>query len=158
MSGKRKAASKDQDFPKKKQKLGKRKLKPTNHTSISFKSKTIQLTTQNLRSNDVIASNIPVAATTLVNDEATAKDFVTRRNLSLGDITNQFNHYNLKIQATALKSMLELIVLHPHVLQQNMSTIIHSTCPFIVHDEAGVRKELKRLLEYLFATITEVWI
>ena len=103
---KRKApASKSEDFPKKKQKLGKRKLKPTTQTSISFKSKTIQLTSQNLRSNDVIAAKLATTEHDMaVNDEKTpeffAKDFVTKRNLSLNDITNQFHHYNVKIQAS----------------------------------------------------------
>jgi hypothetical protein len=158
---KRKAPAGNEDFPVKKQKLGKRKLKPTTYTNISFKSKTIQLTTQNLRSNDVISSSVAVIPVS--NDEtgqqnltqATAKDFVTKRNLSLNDITNQFNHYNVKIQATALKSMLELVTLHTHVLHQNLRTIIHATCPFITHEETAVRKELKKLLKHIFAQVSE---
>ncbi len=109
MTSKRKAssASKNEDFPKKKQKLGKKKLKPMTHTNISFKSKTIQLTSQNLRSNDVVASRLAQTEHEVgapidddKSNEFVAKDFVTKRNLSLNDITNQFNHYNVKIQAS----------------------------------------------------------
>lgn len=51
--------------------------------------------------------------------------------------------------------MLELVVLHPKILQQNLSTIIHSTCPFIVHEERPVRKELRRLLQFIFPILSE---
>ena len=93
---KRKNKSKDEDFPKKKQKLGK-KLQPSTHARLQIKSKSIHVSSQNLRSDDVIAQQ---AKSTLNDDEALVKESVTRRNLSLADITNQFGHYNDKIVAS----------------------------------------------------------
>ena len=78
------------DFKKKKQKLGKKKLAPTNATNTTVKVKTIALPEQ---SQTVAKSGL-----------------TTHRNLTMTELLAQLKHYNPDVRSDALGGLYELLL------------------------------------------------
>ncbi|KAL9651747.1 hypothetical protein ABK040_014003 [Willaertia magna] len=125
------------DFKQKKQKLGKRKLKPENQTNIEFKAKGVYMSQQNLRSTDTLEST-----------------WVTNRNLSLQDILPKFKHFSTKTIISALKSLLELIQLHPMVLKLYLGKILNEILPLILCDDEKVHVHFLNVLKFALPKIS----
>eukprot|EP01080_Neovahlkampfia_damariscottae_P011958 gene11958-5359_t len=125
------------DFVTHKKKLGK-KVTPMTQQDLSFKSQSVFLQTQNLRSDESIQGN-----------------FVTSRNLSLQDLVSQLKHYNPTHQKDAILGMKELIALHPVILNLKLGIIFDSTIPLMLDLDKTVRIPLKQLYEFLFPMLDE---
>ncbi|KAG2383353.1 hypothetical protein C9374_004690 [Naegleria lovaniensis] len=125
----------EKQAPKKK-KLGK-KLKPVNQTNIEFKTKGIFMAHQNLRSVDTLESN-----------------WVTSRNLGLNDIFPKLKHYNVKTVVSAMKSLLELVTLHPVVLKVYLGKILNEVTPLMLDGNEDVHNALFNFLNYSLSRIS----
>ena len=84
------------DFEKKKQKLGKKKLAPTNSTSTQFKARSVVLPDQTIG--------------------AERGEPVSHRQLTLGELVGQLKHYSADVRHDAVRGLLELVTRHPEVL------------------------------------------
>ena len=93
-----------QDFVKQKQKVGKRKLAPTNATSTRFKAKSVALTEQSV--------------------SVEKKGPTTVRNLTAGELLAQLNHYSDPVRTDALNGLCELIGTHNDVLLPHATLLI----------------------------------
>jgi len=94
---------------------------------------------QNLRTVDALESN-----------------WVTSRNLGLNDIFPKFKHYNVKTVASAMKSLLELVTLHPIVLKVYLGKILNEVIPLILFGEEEVHKSVINFLSYSLPKISSV--
>ncbi|KAJ1911846.1 rRNA processing protein, partial [Tieghemiomyces parasiticus] len=108
-------------------KLGKKKAPAENHTDTSFKSQSIVLTKQNLHT------------------ESLGGQATNSRNLSLTDLIPQLKHYSGVVRRDALKGLADLLTTHPHVLVENVGTVVNSLARLFVDDEPVIRKAVRRL-------------
>ncbi|EFC50262.1 predicted protein [Naegleria gruberi] len=136
MTNKRKANAPPKDFKKEKKKVG-RKLKPTNYTNIEFKTKGIYMAHQNLRTVDTLESN-----------------WVTSRNIGLQDIFPKLKHYNVKTVVSAMKSLLELVTLHPIVLKVYLGKILNEISHLLLMGEDEIHAALYNFLSYSLPKIS----
>ena len=106
---------------KKKQKLGKKKLAPTNATSTVFKSKSIVLLEQ-----DVFRSD---------------KGPVTKRQLTFRELTTQLRHYSANVRGDAVRGMNEILRDHPALLEMHAAELITALVPLLTDTEQAVRRD-----------------
>ena len=116
-----------------------RKLKPTNYTNIEFKTKGIYMAHQNLRTVDTLESN-----------------WVTSRNIGLQDIFPKLKHYNVKTVVSAMKSLLELVTLHPIVLKVYLGKILNEISHLLLMGEDEIHAALYNFLSYSLPKISSV--
>ena len=107
---------------KKKQKLGKKKLAPTNATSTVFKSKSIVLLEQ-----DVFRSD---------------KGPVTKRQLTFRELTTQLRHYSANVRGDAVRGMNEILRDHPALLEMHAAELITALVPLLTDTEQAVRRAM----------------
>ena len=99
--GKKKAG----DFVKKTQKVGKKKLAPTSHTSTRFKTKSVALPEQ--------------------SQFAATEEPVSHRRLTATALLAQLSHYTADVRCDALKGLVEVLSRNPEVLPP----IAPTSCP-----------------------------
>ena len=114
---KRKKASKDADFQKKKLKVGKGTLKASgdNATDTSFKARTIKLATQNIGLEK--------------------KGAVTQRKQNINDLLTQLNHPAKNVKKDAFVGLKDLVEMHPEeTIAHHLPILIKLTMPSILDD------------------------
>ncbi|EDQ87066.1 uncharacterized protein MONBRDRAFT_38094, partial [Monosiga brevicollis MX1] len=117
------------DFQKKKTKVG-RKAIAENATNTSFATRSINLRTQLQRDDD---------------------ELVNERGQGLKDLSAKCSHHNAHTRADSLQGFVQLIELHPAVVEQPSSVlrILEATLRLVNDDHAPVRRALAQLLHLL---------
>ncbi|CAO3596071.1 unnamed protein product [Absidia cylindrospora] len=136
-NARKKKAAKNEDFKKKKLKVGKNKALPDNYTDTSFTSKSISLPNQSIT-------------------EDKSKEITTGRNLTLTDLVTQLKHYNSSVKKDALAGLQELFARHPGMLVSSLSTIVNGIVKLFIDDDRDVRKALLKFLEETFTQVDKV--
>ncbi|KAL0086680.1 Rix1 complex component [Phycomyces blakesleeanus] len=128
---------KNEDFKKKKLKVGKKKTVADNFTDTSFKSKTISLPNQSI-------------------NEDKSRETTTTRNLTLADLLVKLKHYNSGVRKEALLNMRDLCSDNPQILVSSLSTVVNSVLRLFMDDERDVRKALLSFLRDCFEPIDKI--
>ncbi|KAI8334562.1 Rix1 complex component [Chlamydoabsidia padenii] len=136
-NARKKKAAKNEDFKKKKLKVGKNKALPDNYTDTSFTSKSISLPNQSIT-------------------EDKSKEITTGRNLTLTDLVTQLKHYNSGVKKDALSGLQELFSRHPHLLVSSLSTVVNGIVKLFIDDDRDVRKALLKFLNDSFTQVAKV--
>eukprot|EP00965_Chrysotila_dentata_P197003 6177944-Pleurochrysis_carterae.AAC.3 len=113
------------DFIKKRGKLGKKKLAPTNATSTEFRARSVVLLDQSVSVDRTGA--------------------LSQRKLTLGELLTQTRHYSGDVRRDALKGMVELFTRHPAVLLPHTAELLAGVVPMISDEDAGVRRTVLQL-------------
>jgi hypothetical protein len=121
-------ASKSQDFKKRKQKLGKKKLAPTSTTSTQFKARSVVLLEQSQYA------------------EGRDEQAKSRRSLTLPELLTQLRHYSPDVRRDAVRGISELLADHPAVLLTHASELLGAAAPLIADTSGRVRRALLTLL------------
>uniref|UniRef100_A0AAY4DRT0 Pre-rRNA-processing protein Ipi1 N-terminal domain-containing protein n=1 Tax=Denticeps clupeoides TaxID=299321 RepID=A0AAY4DRT0_9TELE len=116
------------DFQKVKLKVGKKKPRPDNATSVSFRSKSIHLSEQ------------------LRRDESGP---TTHRQLGIKDLLSQLHHYNATVKQGALFGLRELLASHTPLVHQHLSTILSEVAAAFTDKDGVVRRAALRLLRFV---------
>ncbi|XP_036395505.1 testis-expressed protein 10 homolog [Megalops cyprinoides] len=116
------------DFQKVKLKVGKRKPKPDNATDVNFRTKGIRLPEQLKRDGS---------------------GPTTHRQLSIKDLLSQLHHYSGGVKQGALAGLRELLSLHPHLLEQHLSSVLSEAAAVFTDKDAAVRAAAVRLLRFV---------
>ncbi|KAI1894150.1 hypothetical protein AGOR_G00112850 [Albula goreensis] len=116
------------DFQKVKLKVGKRKPKADNATDVNFRTKGIRLPEQ------------------LKKDGAGP---TTHRHLNIKDLLSQLHHYSGGVKQGALVGLRELLSLHPHLLEQHLSSVLSEVAAVFTDKDATVRAAAVRLLRFV---------
>ena len=114
------------DFVKKKQKVGKKKLAPTNSTSTAFKARSVVLTDQGL--------------------DKDKGEPLSHRKLTSGELLAQLNHYNSDVRHDALKGLTELLTRFPEVLPPIAPTVLQRALLLSEDEYPRVRRASRGLL------------
>lgn len=131
----KKKKKKNEDFKKKRVKVGKRLPKADNYTDTSFKTQTIQVL-QHIRTKD---SALPT----------------TKRNLSIKDLLSQCQHYNASIRQDGVNGLRELLKEHPDLLTDNLSQVLRRTAELFTDKESTVRQANHRLLRAILPLVND---
>ena len=123
------------DFIKKKQKVGKKKLAPTNATATHFKAKSVALTEQSLA--------------------ADKKGPTTVRNLTAGELLAQLNHYSELVRSDALRGLSELIGSHSELLLPHAAQIVERSASLTEDSSRKVRLPAHGLLRAVLPLLRE---
>ena len=107
------------DFEKKKQKLGKKKLAPTNSTSTQFKARSVVLPDQTIG--------------------AERGEPVSHRQLTMGELVGQLKHYSADVRHDAVRGLLELVTRHPEVLAPRAAELLDAALPALTDGDRAVR-------------------
>ncbi|ORZ03535.1 Rix1 complex component [Syncephalastrum racemosum] len=125
---KKKRKAQNEDFKKKKIKVGKKKPLPDNYTNTSFATKSISLPNQSVTENK-------------------SQHATTKRNLTLIDVVSQLRHYNASVKKDALAGLQELTNTHPALVISSLSDVIYALCKLFFDEDQGVRKALINFLK-----------
>ncbi|KAI9481029.1 MAG: hypothetical protein EXX96DRAFT_617995 [Benjaminiella poitrasii] len=136
-NARKKKAAKNEDFKKKKLKVGKKKAVPDNFTDTSFKSKSIVLPNQSI-------------------NEDKSHEITTNRNLTLTDLVVQLRHYNSGVKKEALSGLTELCNSHPELLVSSLGQVVNGVLKLFVDDDREVRKATYNFLKETFVEIDRV--
>ncbi|KAI7905295.1 uncharacterized protein BX663DRAFT_484579 [Cokeromyces recurvatus] len=136
-NARKKKAAKNEDFKKKKLKVGKKKALPDNYTDTSFKSKSIILPNQSI-------------------NEDKSHEITTSRNLTLSDLVVQLKHYNSGVKKEALSGLLELCNSHPELLVSSLGQVVNGVLKLFIDDDREVRKATYNFLKETFIDIDRV--
>lgn len=134
MGKSKKKKQKVADFQKVKLKVGKTKPVGTNVTNTAFRTSTINIGAQ------LESSNEPV----------------NRKKLSLKDLLNQINHYNINIRHEALNGLRDLFQMHPNLLNSQLSVWLSKVLGKITDVDSSVRHALLLCLDHAFSELSEV--
>ncbi|CAI9716540.1 pre-rRNA-processing protein IPI1 [Octopus vulgaris] len=126
---------KNEDFKKRKVKVGKKLPKKDNFTDTSFKTRTIQVL-QHIRTKD---PSLPT----------------TKRNLSIKDLMSQCQHYNSTIRRDGVNGLRELLVDYPELLSENLSQIMQKIAELFIDKESNVRQANLHLLKSILPFVSE---
>ena len=132
---KRKRRLKEEDFKKKKLKVGKKLPMPDNVTRTSFKARSINIAQQNLQQDGGIETNL--------------------KGKKLKDLLRSCSHYNTQARVDALLGLKDLAERHPHVFKDNLNEVLRSTLGLITDLEYSVRKTFLTIFVTLFRTLSE---
>eukprot|EP00962_Isochrysis_galbana_P030403 scaffold9859_cov122-Isochrysis_galbana.AAC.4 len=119
---------KSQDFKKRKQKLGKKKLAPTSTTSTQFKARSVVLLEQSQYA------------------EGRDEQAKSRRSLTLPELLTQLRHYSADVRRDAVRGMSELLADYPAVLLTHASELLSAAAPLIADTSGRVRRALLAFL------------
>ena len=133
---KRKRKLKEEDFKKKKLKVGKRLPMPDNVTITNFKAQTINILQQNLNQDH--------------GDEPT-----NSKRQTLKDLLSSCSHYNTQAREEALVGLKNLIEEHPNVLKDNLGDILQRILGKITDIESSVRRVYLSLIWSIFKSLPE---
>ncbi|CAO3642235.1 unnamed protein product [Cunninghamella blakesleeana] len=133
-NAKKKKAAQNEDFKKKKLKVGKAKALPDNYTNTSFTTKSISLPNQSINENK-------------------SSELTTSRNLTLTDLLIQLKHYNSSVKKDALSGLQELCDRNPNLLVSSLGTIVNGIVRLFIDDDFEVRKALLKFLNESFINI-----
>ncbi|XP_061186098.1 testis-expressed protein 10 homolog [Saccostrea echinata] len=124
---------KNQDFQKVKLKVGRKLQKADNVTNASFKTRSVQVV-QHIKTGD---GNQPT----------------TRRNLSIGDLLNQCQHYSTTVRLDAVNGLRELLSSHPELLEHRLSQTIDRISQLMVDKDPAVRSALIKLFRQIVPSV-----
>ncbi|KAJ8353887.1 hypothetical protein SKAU_G00214540 [Synaphobranchus kaupii] len=116
------------DFQKVKLKVGKKKPKADNATDVNFRTKGIRLPEQ-------------------LKTDGTGP--TTHRHLNIKDLLSQLHHYSGGVKQGALVGLRELLSLHPHLLDQHLSSVLSEVAAVFTDKDATVRAAAVRLLRFV---------
>ncbi|KAG5857008.1 hypothetical protein ANANG_G00013970 [Anguilla anguilla] len=116
------------DFQKVKLKVGKRKPKADNATDVNFRTKGVRLPEQ-------------------LKTDGTGP--TTHRHLNIKDLLSQLHHYSGGVKQGALVGLRELLSLHPHLLDQHLSSVLSEVAAVFTDKDATVRAAAVRLLRFV---------
>ncbi|CAO3637389.1 unnamed protein product [Cunninghamella echinulata] len=133
-NAKKKRAAQNENFKKKKLKVGKTKALPDNYTNTSFTTKSISLPNQSITENK-------------------SSEFTTSRNLTLTNLLTQLKHYNATVKKDALSGLQELCGRNPTLLVSSLGNIVNGIVRLFIDDDFEVRKSLMKFLNETFITI-----
>ncbi|ORX63215.1 hypothetical protein DM01DRAFT_1331283 [Hesseltinella vesiculosa] len=136
-NAKKKRAAKQEDFKKKKLKVGKGKALPDNYTDTSFTSKSISLPNQSIT-------------------EDKSQQITTSRNLTLTDLLSKLKHYSGNVKKDGLSGMQELLGKHPELIVTSLGEIVKGIVKLFIDSDRDVRKALHKFLQETFANIEKV--
>ncbi|KAI8384700.1 Rix1 complex component [Radiomyces spectabilis] len=136
-NARKKKAAKNEDFKKKRLKVGKQKALPDSFTDTSFKSKSISLPNQSIT-------------------EDKSREITTSRNLTLSDLIVQLRHYNASVKKDALSGMQELCLTHPDLLLSSLSLVVNGILKLFVDEDRDVRKALLGFLRECFLPMDKI--
>ena len=122
------------DFKKKKQKLGKKKLAPTNATDTTVKVQTIALPQQ----SQTVAKSGPT----------------THRNLTMAELMVQLKHYSPDVRADALGGLHELLTREAS-LSQHAAELLGGVLPMFVDTSAATRRSALGVLRILLPPLVQ---
>ena len=125
------------DFKKKKQKLGKKKLAPTNATDTTVKVQTIALPQQ----SQTVAKSGPT----------------THRNLTMNELVVQLKHYSPDVRADALGGLHELLTREAS-LSQHAAELLGGVLPMFVDTSAATRRSALGVLRILLPSLVQAGI
>ena len=114
------------EFSKRKQKVGKKKLQPTNATSTVFKAKSIHLSEQSIG--------------------ADKGQPTSHRKLTMSELVVQLNHYSADVRHDALKGLTELIGRHPEALPPVAPAVLDKALLMFEDEQRRVRHAALALL------------
>lgn len=138
MKKKRKNPGVGVDFKRVKSKVG-RKLKRANETKTDYTVKSINLPSQNLKTESLGGSGDE-------NDTV-----LTKRMVSMADLIRQCRHYSPKIRLNAVQGMLELLQAHDvSRTGQSLSQVLQCALECLVDSTGKVRKVVLQVLVALF--------
>ncbi|XP_028399704.1 testis-expressed protein 10-like [Dendronephthya gigantea] len=133
---KRKRRLKEEDFKKKKLKVGKKLPMPDNVTRTSFKAKNINISQQNLN-NDGVQSD------------------TNFKGQKLKDLLNLCSHYNTQAREDALLGLKDLFQKHPGILKSNLNAVLQRILSLTTDIESSVRKSFLAIISLVFKTLSE---
>ncbi|KAI8886564.1 hypothetical protein K501DRAFT_243995 [Backusella circina FSU 941] len=136
-NARKKKAAKNEDFKKKKLKVGKKKAVADNFTDTAFKSRSISLPNQSI-------------------SEDKSQEITTSRNLTLPDLLVQLKHYNSGVKKDALLGMQDLCTQHPALLVSSLGSVVNGILKLFVDDDREVRKAVLNFLKETFVDIDRV--
>ncbi|GAB1598019.1 testis-expressed protein 10-like isoform X1 [Argonauta hians] len=131
----KKVKKKNEDFKKRKVKVGKKLPQKANFTDTSFKTRTVQVL-QHIRTKD---PSLPT----------------TNRNLSIKDLMSQCQHYNSTIRRDGVNGLRELLVNFPELLSENLSQIMQKIAELFIDKESNVRQANLQLLKSILPSVSE---
>lgn len=134
---KRKRKLKEDDFKKKKLKVGKRLPMPDNVTKTSFKARSINIV-QHTK-----------------NQDGGGEEPVNFKHQTLKDLLSSCSHYNTQAREEALVGLKDLIEKHPGVLKENLNDIFQRVLGKITDIESTVRRAFLSLIWSSFRGLTE---
>ncbi|CDH55784.1 uncharacterized conserved protein [Lichtheimia corymbifera JMRC:FSU:9682] len=133
-NAKKKRQAKNEDFKKKKLKVGKKKALPDNYTDTTFRSKSIALPNQSIT-------------------EDKSRFATTSRNLTLNDVLSQLKHYNAGVRKDAISGLEELYRSHPTLITASLGQVVNGILKLLIDDDRDVRKALLGFLQETFPSI-----
>ena len=124
------------DFVKKRQKVGKKKLAPTNSTATAFKARSV-----------------------LLPDQSIAVDrsdkLVSHRQLTLDELLGQLGHYSADVRRDAARGMGDFLARHPDMLLPHAAEVLRGTLGLLSAAEGAVRRAAGAVLRTALPPLAE---
>ena len=133
---KRKRRLKEEDFKKKKLKVGRKLPMPDNVTKTSFKARSVNISQQNLK------QDIEQSGTNL-------------KGRHLKELLRSCSHYNIKAREETLSGLKDLFQNYPGILKDNLNAALQQILHLMTDVESSVRKRLLALLSVIFQSLSE---
>ena len=161
MKGKKRPA-KSGDFPRKKRKLGKGKRPAENATNISFKSRSIVVSSQLEQSQQPTGKRkltFEVGSLTEVNIIFQHFTNFIRGSSSTDSLLFQallrhLNHFKSSMRCDGLTGLRELFQDHPHLLIPNLAKVIDGVLGRMIDPDGSVRHALYTFLSFVFSVVS----
>ncbi|XP_046845349.1 testis-expressed protein 10 homolog isoform X2 [Xenia sp. Carnegie-2017] len=129
---KRKRRLKEQDFKKKKLKVGKKLPLPDNVTKTNFKARSINII-QNLK-----------PAENVISDDGNKKEGKFK------ELLNCCSHYNVQARENALIGLKDLFKTHPRILKDNLGQVLQRILNTVTDVHESVRKAFYAIISMIF--------
>ncbi|KAL4211496.1 Rix1 complex component [Rhizopus microsporus] len=136
-NARKKKQAKNEDFQKKKLKVGKKKAVPDNFTDTSFRSKSIVLPNQSI-------------------NEDKSHEITTSRNLTLSDLLVRLRHPSANVKKEALLGLGDICSKNPELLISSLGQVVNGLLKLFIDEDRDVRKATLNYLQETFVEIDKV--
>ncbi|KAG1376070.1 hypothetical protein G6F61_007918 [Rhizopus arrhizus] len=136
-NARKKKQAKNEDFQKKKLKVGKKKAVADNFTDTSFRSKGIFLPNQSI-------------------NEDKSHEITTSRNLTLSDLLVKLRHPSANVKKEALLGLTDICTNNPTLMVSSLGQIVNGLLKLFIDDDREVRKSTLNYLQETFVDIEKV--
>ena len=124
----------EEDFPKKKKKVGKKNIDPK-ATNVNVRTKRIRVQEQSIMREE--------------------SDVVNYRNKSLADLVSQFTHYSANVRKDAVLGLRDLFAQNEILYSTSVNVLITNSIKLLLDSDVGVRQALVSVYSTLLPNISK---
>ena len=124
----------EEDFPKKKKKVGKKNVDPK-ATNVNVRTKRIRVQEQSIMREE--------------------SDVVNYRNKSLADLVSQFTHYSANVRKDAVLGLRDLFAQNEILYSTSVNVLITNSIKLLLDSDVGVRQALVSVYSTLLPNISK---